>query len=58
MATADEEAGGSLWRGMVGEKPAELFSTLAELNEGGSGRRFAQDVAVMVEVTQKGAAAG
>ena len=54
MATADEEAGGAFGAGWLVENRPELFSNVGYLlNEGGSGRRFAQDVAVMVEVTQK-----
>ena len=54
IATADEEAGGSFGAGWLVENRPELFSDVGYLlNEGGSGRRFAEDVAVMVEVTQK-----
>jgi acetylornithine deacetylase/succinyl-diaminopimelate desuccinylase-like protein len=54
MATADEEAGGLFGAGWLVENRPELFADVGYLlNEGGSGRRFEQGVAVMVEVTQK-----
>ena len=54
VATADEEAGGFFGAGWLVENRPELFSDVGYLlNEGGSGRRFAEGVAVMVEVTQK-----
>ena len=54
FATADEEAGGFFGAGWLVENRPELFSEVGYLlNEGGSGRRFQQGVAVMVEVTQK-----
>ena len=54
MATADEEAGGFFGAGWLVENRPELFADVGYLlNEGGSGRRFEQGVAVMVEVTQK-----
>ena len=54
MATADEEAGGFFGAGWLVENRPDLFADVGYLlNEGGSGRRFEQGVAVMVEVTQK-----
>lgn len=54
MATADEEAGGFFGAGWLVENRPDLFANVGYLlNEGGSGRRFEQGVAVMVEVTQK-----
>ncbi|MBE59169.1 MAG: peptidase M20 [Gammaproteobacteria bacterium] len=54
MATADEEAGGFFGAGWLVENRPDLFAGVGYLlNEGGSGRRFEQGVAVMVEVTQK-----
>lgn len=54
FATADEEAGGFFGAGWLVESRPELFRDIGYLlNEGGSGRRFGQGVAVMVEVTQK-----
>ena len=56
MATADEEAGGFFGAGWLVENRPDLFADVGYLlNEGGSGRRFEQGVAVMVEVTQKSA---
>ncbi|XOV83887.1 MAG: M20/M25/M40 family metallo-hydrolase [bacterium] len=54
MATADEEAGGFFGAGWLIENRPELFADVGYvLNEGGSGRVFGNDIAVMVEVTQK-----
>ncbi|HCD27020.1 MAG TPA: peptidase M20 [Gammaproteobacteria bacterium] len=54
LATADEEAGGFYGAGWLIENRAELFDGMGYvLNEGGSGRAFGDDIAVMVEVTQK-----
>ena len=54
MATADEEAGGFFGAGWLVENRPEIFSGVGYvLNEGGSGRRYGEDIAVMVEVTQK-----
>ena len=54
VATADEEAGGFLGAGWLIENRSEIFANVGYvLNEGGSGRSFGADVAVMVEVTQK-----
>ena len=54
MATADEEAGGFFGAGWLIENRPDLFADVGYLlNEGGSGRRFEEGVAVMVEVTQK-----
>ncbi len=54
MATADEEAGGFFGAGWLVENRPELFEGIGYvLNEGGSARVFGDDVAVMVEVTQK-----
>ncbi len=54
MATADEEAGGFFGVGWLVEHRPELFADVGYvLNEGGSGRVFGNETAVMVEVTQK-----
>lgn len=54
IATADEEAGGLFGAGWLVENRPEIFANVGYLlNEGGSGRRYKQGVAVMVEVTQK-----
>lgn len=54
MATADEEAGGFYGAGWLVEQRPEMFEGVGYLlNEGGSARQFGEDVAVMVEVTQK-----
>jgi acetylornithine deacetylase/succinyl-diaminopimelate desuccinylase-like protein len=54
LATADEEAGGFFGAGWLIENRPELFNNVGYvLNEGGSGRSFGEDIAVMVEVTQK-----
>jgi acetylornithine deacetylase/succinyl-diaminopimelate desuccinylase-like protein len=54
VATADEEAGGMFGAGWLVEERPELFKKVGYvLNEGGSGRRFGEQTAVMVEVTQK-----
>lgn len=54
VATADEEAGGLFGAGWLVENRPELFKDVGYvLNEGGAGRRFDDQVAVMVEVTQK-----
>ncbi|MDG1704371.1 MAG: M20/M25/M40 family metallo-hydrolase [Pseudomonadales bacterium] len=54
VATADEEAGGLFGAGWLVENRPEIFADVGYLlNEGGSGRRYKQGVAVMVEVTQK-----
>ncbi|HBK13592.1 MAG TPA: peptidase M20, partial [Gammaproteobacteria bacterium] len=54
LATADEEAGGFFGVGWLIENRPELFSEVGYvLNEGGSGRVFGDQIAVLVEVTQK-----
>ena len=54
LATADEEAGGFFGVGWLIENRPELFSDVGYvLNEGGSGRVFGDQIAVLVEVTQK-----
>ena len=54
LATADEEAGGFFGAGWLIEHRPELFADVGYvLNEGGSGRVFGDQVAVLVEVTQK-----
>ncbi len=54
IATADEEAGGLFGAGWMVENRPEVFAGVGYLlNEGGSGRRYEQGVATMVEVTQK-----
>ncbi len=54
MATADEEAGGYYGAGWLVENRREIFDGIGYvLNEGGSGRRYGDDTAVLVEVTQK-----
>ena len=54
MATADEEAGGFYGAGWLKDNRPEIFEDVGYLlNEGGSGRLFGSEVAVMVEVTQK-----
>ena len=54
MATADEEAGGFYGAGWLKDNRPEIFEDVGYLlNEGGSGRLFGNEVAVMVEVTQK-----
>ena len=54
VATADEEAGGFFGAGWLIENRPEIFTDVGYvLNEGGSGRSFGADIAVMVEVTQK-----
>ena len=54
LATADEEAGGFFGAGWLIEHKPELFADVGYvLNEGGSGRVFGDQIAVLVEVTQK-----
>ena len=54
LATADEEAGGFFGVGWLIENRPELFADVGYvLNEGGSGRVFGDQIAVLVEVTQK-----
>jgi len=54
LATADEEAGGFFGAGWLIEQRRDMFDGYGYvLNEGGSGRVFGEDVAVLVEVTQK-----
>ena len=54
MATADGGAGGFFGAGWLVENRPEIFSGVGYvLNEGGSGRRYGEYIAVMVEVTQK-----
>ena len=54
LATADEEAGGFFGAGWLIEHRPELFADVGYvLNEGGSGRVFGDQIAVLVEVTQK-----
>ena len=54
VATADEEAGGFFGAGWLIENRPDIFANVGYvLNEGGSGRSFGEDIAVMVEVTQK-----
>lgn len=54
MATADEEAGGTLGAGWVAEHRPELFEDVGYLlNEGGLGTRYGTQTVFSVEVTQK-----
>jgi len=54
IATADEEAGGFFGAGWLAKEHPEIFADVGYLlNEGGSARVFDDDIAVMVEVTQK-----
>lgn len=54
VATADEEAGGEFGAGWLLRTHGDTFADVGYvLNEGGAGRAFGDQVAVMVEVTQK-----
>ena len=54
VATADEEAGGAFGAGWMIENHPEVFANVGFLlNEGGGVEQFGEELAVMVEATQK-----